>query len=273
MNNGLSLNQNQSSYMLVYFLETDSLVVKVAVVLAVIVFFMFIFRLGVLIMGYAFAIESDPYLFKGTRMATKSLIIRQDPSFQKSTPILRSVDEIQGLEFSWSVWMIIHKFNSAKTHEHVFHKGTMSKLTDNKYGPNNAPGLYLKQNSLHVVLNTFANHDESVDVKNIPLNKWFNVIIRVEGNSFEVYVNGIVVQKKELTSIPKQNYDDVYVTHNQGFDGFISDLRYFDHGVSISDVNSIMRKGPDLKMDEDAIKKSEYPYFANAWFLNAGISS
>lgn len=274
MNSGLALNQNPSSYMLVYFLETDSLVVKVAVVLAVIVLFIFIFRLGVLIMGYAFAIDTDPYLFKGTRRATKGLVINQDPTFDKNVPILRSVDEIQGLEFSWSIWMIIENFEPVGRYKHVFHKGNLSDdNNDGKFGPNNAPGVYISKssNSLEIVMNTFDNPNEVFTVTNIPVNKWFNVIIRVEGNNLEVYINGIVVQKNELTSVPKQNYDDVHVTKNKGFNGYISDLRYFDHGVSISDVNNIMRKGPDLTMSEDAIKKASHPYFSNSWFLNAGI--
>lgn len=276
MNSGLALNRNQSSYMLVYFLETDSLVVKVAVVLAVIVLFLFIFRLGVLIMGYAFAIETDPYLFKGTRRATKGLVINQDPSFDKNVPILRSVDEVQGLEFSWSIWLLIEDFEQSDMYKHVFHKGNLSDVDHNgKYGPNNAPGVYLSKgtNALEIVMNTFDNPDEILTVSNIPVSKWFNLIIRIEGNNLEVYINGIVVQKKQLTSVPKQNYDDVHITKgkSKGFNGYISDLRYFDHGVSISDVNSIMRKGPDLTMSEDAIKKASHPYFSNSWFLNAGV--
>ena len=82
--------------------------------------------------------------------------------------------------------------------------------------PNNAPGLYLGPdgNQLTVMMNTFNQINEKFVIDDLPLNKWVNVIIRVENTTIDVYINGTIVKRHILSSVPKQNYGDVYVSMN-----------------------------------------------------------
>ena len=139
--------------------------------------------------------------------------------------------------------------------------------------PNNAPGLYLKPNSntLLVIMNTFSNINEQVEVNDIPIQKWINVMIRVEGPNLDVYINGLVVVRRKLNDVPKQNYSDVWVNQNGGFSGQLSDLRYFDHAVNIAQVNNLIRKGPNLKTAEKFVSKANPPYLSIDWFLNNDV--
>ena len=115
--------------------------------------------------------------------------------------------------------------------------------------PNNAPGLYLhpSKNALYVVMNTFDMIDEEVEVNDIPLNKWVNVIIRCEGKTLDVYINGTIAIRHRLSSVPKQNYGNVHATKNGGFKGHWSLLQYFDHSLNTTEIMDIVTKGPDLR--------------------------
>lgn len=258
-------------------LETNNLVLKVAVLLLSVVLFVVFFRLCIFLLGSYLSLDDSPKLIDGLKKAQTPFMIRQDPGYTNSIPILRSKNEEKGIEFTWSVWLFIDDITYLKDqYRHVFHKGNLNIATSSngqtekgQNFPNNAPGLYLLPNSndLLIKMNTFSNINDDVKVSNIPINKWINVLIRVEGQTLDVYINGLIVARKKLTDVPKQNYDNVYVNQNGGFSGFISDLRYFDHAIHITEVNQIMRNGPNLKTDEKAINKSSPPYLSLNWYL------
>ncbi|MEI6614520.1 MAG: LamG-like jellyroll fold domain-containing protein, partial [Chrysiogenales bacterium] len=90
--------------------------------------------------------------------------------------------------------------------------------------PNNAPGLYIapNTNNLVIFMNTFNVINEEIEVNDIPLNKWVNVMIRCENTTLDVYINGTIVKSHHLHGVPKQNYGDVYIAPNGGFSGYIS---------------------------------------------------
>lgn len=260
------------------FLESPSIIVKAMFLIVVLVVFTILFRVGIFILSYAFEVDKTPTLIDGLKKGKTSFVITQDPSQKNSIPVIRSRNERDGLEFTWSVWLLIDDIHYLKgQYRHIFHKGNNNFVRSDgeemaKKGlnyPNNAPGLYIAPdtNDLVVVMNTFSNISEEVRIKSIPLNKWFNIMIRCEGNNMDVYMNGLVVVRRKLADVPKQNYGNVYTSQNGGFSGYLSDLKYFNHAVHISDVNKIMRNGPNLKTDEDTMIKSYPPYLSFRWFL------
>lgn len=276
---GTVYEDGSNSNIATMFLESPSIIVKAMFLIMVLVVFTVLFRLGIFILSYVFETDKTPTLIKGIKKGKQAFVITQDPSQKNSIPIIRSRNERDGIEFTWSVWLLIDDIHYLEgQYRHIFHKGNnnfqMSDSEDlSKKGlnyPNNAPGLYIDKNTndLIVIMNTFSNITEEIKVKNIPLNKWFNVMIRCEGNFVDIYVNGLVVLRHKLADVPKQNYGNVYVNQNGGFSGMISDLKYFSHAVHISDVNKIMRNGPNLTADNNAMMKSFPPYLSFRWFLS-----
>ena len=79
-----------------------------------------------------------------------------------------------------------------------------------------------------------------VEIKDIPINKWINVVLRCQGRKMDTYVNGTIVHRHDVISVPKQNYGDVWVTANGGFDGELADLRYFDYGLNTTEISAIV---------------------------------
>jgi len=119
-------------------------------------------------------------------------------------------------------------------------------------------------------MNSFTKIDERIEIKNIPLNKWVNVIIRVtKQKQLDVYISGTLVKRHILNGVPKQNYGDVYVSMNGGFSGNTSELRYFEKAISTSKIQSIVNKGPNKKFvaDMNIGKDDTNKYLSTQWFL------
>jgi len=180
--------------------------------------------------------------------------------------------------------------------------GTPSKVFPyGIYQPNNGPGVYLyrdlSNNGTESVLNTnvlkilidtvqapasnpsatkavssaqpFANTSEIMDIKNIPIDKWFHLVIRCTNTFIDVYMNGIVAQRIQLTSVPKQNSNNVNVCTNGGFAGNLSNLQYFNYALSAIQINSIFSAGPNLtpsSLTSNGAKASNPQYLSSQWY-------
>lgn len=137
----------------------------------------------------------------------------------------------------------------------------------------NSPGLYLSKetNKLRFIMSTIAheeiydnsvggNHDtklfESIDISNIPLDKWFCLVIRGKNNVLDAYVNGVIHTRHYVEHVMKQTYYDLHFGLNNGWNGYISSLKYHNKGISAVEIQNICNKGPNLN-SLSGIKPSE----------------
>jgi hypothetical protein len=136
--------------------------------------------------------------------------------------------------------------------------------------PNNAPGLYIapNTNALVVVMNTFNVINEEIIIPDIPINKWVNIIIRCQNTTLDVYINGTIARSINLVGVPKQNYGDVYVAMNGGFDGYISNLWYYNYALGTAAIQNLVTKGPNTKMiGGNGLADKMYNYLSLRWFF------
>ena len=266
-----TFSTNKGTFGTKEFLESNSLVAKFAFLLLVLFGFIILLRLGISILSYFLKPNESPHLIDGMVDATQMITFQQDPSNNGAVTIYRSVNATDGLEFTWSTWIFI---NNLQTNDgifkHIFSKGN-SNLTENgMIQPNNAPGLYIapNTNSLVVVMNTFNVINEEIIIPDIPINKWFNVIIRCENTTLDVYINGTIARSVNLIGVPKQNYGDVYVAMNGGFDGYISNLWYYNYALGTAAIQKIINGGPDTTMiSENGMSDKIYNYLSLRWFF------
>jgi hypothetical protein len=264
------------------FLEGNSIISKLAFLIFVLIMFVILLRIGGEAMGWMFSPSGSPHLLDGMIDAKHLMVYPQDPAIKGSVPILRSSNQTDGLEFTWSVWIYIEDLIYKKDeYKHIFHKGTMDSLLQQssvdgtgsvvpgRSFPNNAPGLYIAPNTndLVVVMNTFENPNETVIVPDIPLNKWVNVIIRCDDTTLDVYINGTIIKRHQLSGVPRQNYDDVYAAANGGFSGYISNLWYHNYALGTNAIESIVDNGPNLRMKGQDMLQSEPYYLSLRWFF------
>ena len=214
---------------------------------------------------------TSPRLINGMVDATQMIIFPQDPSNNNAVTIYRSVNATDGIEFSWSVWIFINNLQYLEgQYKHIFYKGNNNLEQNGKNFPNNSPGLYLAPNTndLIVMMNTFNDINEEIVISDIPINKWFNVIIRCKNTTLDVYANGTIVRSINLTGVPKQNYGDVYVGMNGGFNGYISNLWYYNYALGTASIQKIVNDGPNTKMvGNNGINDKTNNYLSLRWFF------
>jgi hypothetical protein len=271
------------------FEDSNTMVAKTAFLILLVVVFVYTLRLASYLLSWLFRPTLSPHLIDGMIDSTKMKQFTQDPNTTGSIPIMRSVNQ-SGVEFTWSVWIYIKQetFVKGKQFKHVFHKGNynVSKVMGGVglMKPNNGPGLYIDTGSnsdtthdLAIVMNTYAgdvaagginNIQEIIKIQEIPVDKWVNVIIRCENLNMDVFINGTIVKRKQLKGVPRQNYEDVFMSANGGFDGNTSDLWYFDHALGMSDIQQLVSNGPNTKVIDETLLGALPYYLSLRWFFN-----
>ena len=245
-----SFSTNRGTFGTREFLESNSLVAKFAFLILVLFGFVILLRIGVSILSYFLKPNDSPHLIDGMIDATQMVIFQQDPSNNGAKTIYRSVNADDGIEFTWSTWIFINNLQTnAGIYKHVFSKGNSNLSKNGMIQPNNAPGLYIapNTNNLVVVMNTYNVINEEIVIPDIPINKWVNIIIRCQNTNLDVYINGTIARSINLVGVPKQNYGDVYVAMNGGFDGYISNLWYYNYSLGTAAIQNIVNRDLILK--------------------------
>jgi len=254
------------------FLTANTIIAKFAFILLVLVVFLILFNLGVSIVGYFSEPSPDPYIINGMIDGNVSKVVPQDPKQTNAIPIYRSNDQSKGMEFTWSSWLYLSDLGKeAGKYQHVFSKGDGNiDSNTNLSTVNNGPGLYISpmDNKLHIIMNTVSSTDPNttIDIDNIPIQKWFHVALRLQNTVLDVYVNGVVVNRLLLNNTPKQNYGNVYVCQNGGFSGKLSNLRYYSRALNVFEINNIVSSGPNMKVASDMKPIGGFDYLSTQWY-------
>jgi hypothetical protein len=273
------------------FMQTNTIIGKVAFLLMVVLVFIILLRLGLMLLSWAISPKGSVVILPGMIDATEFNHISVDPTVKGSIPINRSVDEDKGLEFTWSTWIFVKDPTESTVAKHIFNKGSdMSNGTDSGIAePNNAPGMYLTYDTtstisdvgsnggtgglnnsmtLTIRMNSFVDKNEEIKIPYLPSRKWVSIIMTCYGRIVNVYINGTLAQRRELRGVPKQNYGDIYVANNGGFGGNISDLRYYDYELSNFMINYLVLMGPNKKVIGKMIGDKNSSYLSSKWFFS-----
>jgi hypothetical protein len=280
------------------FLSSNTMIARGTFLLGVLIFFSILFYVGSKLVYYFLSPSETPFLISGMKDATEALTISQNLGQKTTIPILRSVNEYGGVEFTYSFWIYVNNvnYNEAIDYKHVFNKGSSPSSQgeggSGLFGPNNAPGVYLyngKKNysdalmtnypvlGMLVRLNVFHNNEsvnkpyyDDIYVDAIPIKKWVGVIIRVTSqNICDIYINGTLTKRHKLSNIVKQNYDNLYVNYNGGFSGNLSDLKYYNYAIGTLEIDSVTARGPNLKIKKNSnIEKAKPQYLSTQWYFN-----
>jgi hypothetical protein len=253
------------------FLDGDDTISKFLFVVMLLIAFIISLNLIITLISYLFS-PDNKYIIKGIVPGNVPIHISQEAGAPGAIPIERSKNK-EGIVFSWSVWLNITDIDVYKNqYKHIFHKGEQNINSDTGINtPNNSPGLYLSPNTneLIVIMNTYNTINEEIRIPNMPMNKWVNVIIRVMNTDLDVYINGSLAKRHVLSSVPKQNYGDIYIASNGGFTGSLSDLKYYSEALSPGEIISLSNRGPNLTINKKSTALySNPPYLSVQWYTN-----
>ena len=262
------------------WLQTDSVGSQIILgIIIVIVIYILVAIISYTLRNYLNIVYSRPMLINGKRSASVSKTIMQHPKYDKSTLLRRSINEKNGIEFTYMTWINIDDWESqSENWKHILHKGPYSsKKIQKETEPHNeitvqCPGMWLHpdKNSIRVYINTFEKHDEFIDIPNIPIKKWFHIAVVLSHRNLDVYINGFLRKRIILKSVPKQNYYNLHITQNGGFNGHLSNLQYYNFAIQMYQLNWIISKGPSKRIYEnnETDDKVNIPYLHEKWWLN-----
>lgn len=258
------------------FVSSNSLISKVAFTLLVMFIFFLLLKFSITFIPFLFKESNSPYIFNGTIEGSHGVVVPQDPKYDNAISIQRSVNERGGIEFSWSLWMYLddNTITNGNHNIHIFHKGDSIKNEEGLHKIS-TPGLYLNSN-INNLLVTINTHNDAtlnkIDVTGVPMNKWFNIIIRVKNRRVDIYINGTIKRSIELPGVPKQNYGEIYIAQNTDYSlqgSKLSNLRYHDYALNVSDILNLVQKGPNRKLvTSSAMTDNSSSYLAFDWYYN-----
>jgi hypothetical protein len=261
-NTSMSSNNASNNTIFKKINKNNTLRKVVLIILAILFTILVLFIIKKIILYFYDKNVDAPYLIKGTRNGRNALVINQNPKDENAITLYRSSNQKEGLEFSYTLWLSFNDFKyKYGEHKVIFYKG-------NKTGyPNRAPGVFLHpiKNTLLIYMNTYDNILTQIDIDDIPIKKWIHLGIIVTQKYMDIYFNGKLKKRHGFQSIPKQNFGNVWINMNGGFDGYISKFRYYRYALAPSSIDDIFRKGPSKKLCEDT--EETPPYLGNDWWL------
>jgi len=240
------------------FVNSNSIISKFVFLLFVLIIFIMLMNLGVYIISYFLRPNMSPYVVKGLINGNTQVRIPQDPKNSNSVTIYRSNNAAKGLEFTWSVWLNINELPATGSAtifskgDGVSQKGPMIGLTKGANG----------SGTIEIQMDSVVGENDKIQIVNVPLNRWFNIAVRMQNKIMDVYVNGTVAKRYVFTNVPKQNYGDIIIGR---FNGQMSDLRYFNTALNVFQINNISMAGPNMT-SADNQRDTKFDYLSNLWF-------
>jgi hypothetical protein len=244
-------------------------------------------------------IEVYPYTGNTNKVFT------QDPSSTSANTLTLplSDNQLTGIEFSYSTFVYISDNNSSApptdTWKSLFYKGYESSpfplcgpgvFVSTSHGPNSSP-------TLRVIMNTYDTWFNTIDVPEIPVNKWIHLALVLRKNALYIYVNGNLANKKSFNgTLPYQNYQPLIlfptattlatdfttaasetasrrgIPPGENFtvtgpaSGYLSNMFYFTYAMTYSEIQAMMAMGPSSTFDTAAMTPP--PYLIDTWWTN-----
>lgn len=231
---------------------------------------------------------------------TGSYTVAQDPRLPKQ--IFNSNNELNGTEFSYSMFVFVTpetfdthteslgtECTSNRSEEttklrHVFSKGSKALF------PLMAPGIFMEGNinTMRIYMNSSLNWNNYVSVPNIPISKWFHLVVMMKGRFMDVYINGNVAARQQFQTVPKLNVGNVYIMSNRKFQskagenstddfivsgsmkGMVSVATYYSYALTYSQIDDIYRRGPSKVLVNPSQQQMDFlipPYLHDDWWV------
>jgi hypothetical protein len=224
-------------------------------------------------------------LVPNTIIDDAQVIVFQDAkTYSTAKTILPSVNERTGMEFSYSFFLSVDQntFNNGEEVLYsVFYKGY-----DNNPWPLLSPGVFImgNNNTMRVIMSSLKEPYNYVDVENIPINKWFHVVLNYQNSALEVFINGKIVKKLYFNNaLPYNNFQNINIFNKKtltvniptgrnirfqgSINGKISRLIYTRYALSVSEIQSLYKKGPS-SIITTATPSVETSYLSDSWWVN-----
>ena len=200
-----------------------------------------------------------------------------------ASSLTQSISGANAANYTYSIWIYIDDWSYRYGEEKiVFGRSANNTSETSKIGPKEpAPLVTLGagENSLSFLLQVYPGVTSTTTtetkisvvntavVRNIPIQKWVNVLMSVYGRSLDIYLDGKLVRTYVLDGPAKVNTNtDVYITPNGGFSGYTSKFEYWPNSTNPQTAWDIYSKGYS-----DSILTFNNPYSVNISVYNGNL--
>lgn len=138
--------------------------------------------------------------------------------------------------FTYSIWLYVddwsYNYGSEKI---IFTKGDSPKVS-----------LGANENDLNVSMRLDGDHNTFMcGLPNVPLQRWTNIIITLNGRSMDLYLNGKLTRTCLLKDVPKiDTTSNLLLTPNGGFSGYTTNFKYWSDTINPQQAWNIYKSGP-----------------------------
>jgi hypothetical protein len=150
--------------------------------------------------------------------------------------------------YTYSIWFFVKDWNYRYGEEKV----VLGRAGSSSGAAGMATTLGAIENNLKVSLECYPSssgssgasvmHDCIVD--NVPIQRWVNLLISVNGRTVDVYLDGKLTRTCVLPGVAKINPgSSVHVTPGGGFSGFTSQAKYWPNSTNPQEAYDIYREG------------------------------
>jgi len=175
--------------------------------------------------------------------------------------------------YTFTVWLLLNMYDKSNTYKSVFHRG-------DSYAPQPAVWIDKLNQNLNILFYTknikisdnnlipnSANYPpiHNLVVVPIKLNVWFNLAIQVNRNVVNIYINGLLIKTHILPDnivIESNSHLFIGASGNDqnskplnGFNGKLSQLRYYPYSLNSTEVKTIYNYG--LKPEYDPVSRAK----------------
>jgi hypothetical protein len=128
---------------------------------------------------------------------------------------------------------------------------------------------------MRLYINSYDKANEHVEISNLPVRKWIHFVYTQSNFVSNIYINGRLKTTHTLLTLPRQNYYNLHMTQNGGFNGYVSSFQYFNNVISPSEIYDLTKTGPALEdnsvsggtpAETSVHKEASLPYLANRWW-------
>ena len=214
-----------------------------------------LFIVIVYVMIYIFKQYNDTSL-KTVTMVKKPIKVPSDRLLNISEDAgLPKLNYVNGKEFSYSFWVYVDGDNNQNTSYRKFILGRMESSDSVDHA---SPLFELDNvsNKFFVKLSTSSSnveHQDSLEIKYFPLQRWVNVVLVVDNNFVQLFLDGELREVKDLSnhsqdsSIVNTPVGNLYIgssVNKPSFNGYISKVQAFNYAVTIDHAKVIYKAGP-----------------------------
>ena len=175
------------------------------------------------------------------------------------------------VNYTWSVWIYISDWS--------YRLGEKKIILSRGQGNSSCPSIVLGETENNLTINqsiyldgdsdtfgfpensTMSGSNEICTIPNIPIQKWVSIIVSLNGRDMDSYINGKLVKTCVLDNAAfVDSTQDVKITPSHGFQGNVSNVKYWSSPVSPQQAWNIYKHGPTGSSLSDLFAKYQQKF-------------